>query len=64
MSDDEITPQLLTAQQIATLLAISKRQIWRLADRGVLPGRITIGRLTRWRKDLINKWVAAGCPGA
>ena len=53
---------LLTAAQIAVLLNISKRQVWRLVSGGQLPGLVKIGRLSRWRRDDIEKWIRAGCP--
>jgi excisionase family DNA binding protein len=57
-----VETQLLTATQVAAVLSISKRQVWRLADSGILPGKVHVGRLARWRKDAIDKWIAAGCP--
>ena len=59
-----LSPQrrLLTAAEVAHFLSISTRQVWRLADSGTLPGRVKLGHLTRWRQDVIEKWVAAGCP--
>ena len=53
---------LLKAVEVAHFLNISSRQVWRLASSGTLPGRVKLGRLTRWRRDVIEKWVAAGCP--
>jgi len=57
-----IQRRLLTAAEVAHFLNISTRQVWRLADSGTLPGRVKLGRLTRWRLDAIEKWIAAGCP--
>jgi excisionase family DNA binding protein len=54
--------QLLTAENIAEMLGISKRQVWRLASGGQLPGRVKLGRLTRWRRDDVQRWIDAGCP--
>ena|SRR5262249_27224481 len=53
---------LLKATEVAHFLNISSRQVWRLASSGTLPGRVKLGRLIRWRRDVIEKWVAAGCP--
>jgi predicted DNA-binding transcriptional regulator AlpA len=53
---------LLKAAEVAHFLNISSRQVWRLASSGTLPGRVKLGRLTRWRRDVIEKWIAAGCP--
>jgi excisionase family DNA binding protein len=57
-----VAPHLLTALQVATMLGVSKRQVWRLASAGILPGRIKIGKLVRWRRDEIERWIVKGCP--
>ena len=57
-----VQAQLLTADQVAGMLNISKRQVWRLADSGILPGRVRLGRLARWRRDAVEKWISEGCP--
>jgi excisionase family DNA binding protein len=54
--------QLLTAETIAEMLGISKRQVWRMASGGQLPRRVKLGRLTRWRRDDVQRWIDAGCP--
>jgi excisionase family DNA binding protein len=53
---------LLTARQIAALLQCSVRQIWRLSEAGILPARRKIGRVVRWRRAEIERWIEAGCP--
>ena len=54
--------QLLRAADVSRLLNISKRQVYRLADAGHLPGRVKLGKLTRWDREAIEKWIKAGCP--
>jgi excisionase family DNA binding protein len=54
--------QLLTAAQIAQLMAVSERTVWRLVSSGKLMPPIKIGGVTRWRQSDILSWVAAGCP--
>jgi excisionase family DNA binding protein len=53
---------LLTASQVASMLSVSRRQVWRLASAGILPGRVKIGKLVRWRRDEIERWIVKGCP--
>ncbi len=53
---------LLTVQQVAKLINCSTRHVRRLADRGAMPHPVRIGTLIRWRRDEIERWVAAGCP--
>lgn len=55
-------PVLISAETIAEMLGISKRQVWRLASSGHLPGRVKLGRLTRWRRADIQRWIESGCP--
>jgi predicted DNA-binding transcriptional regulator AlpA len=51
------------ADDLADLLTISKRQVWRLRDAGLLPGCIRIGQAAvRWRRADIDVWIARGCP--
>ena len=44
---------LLTADEAARSLAISKRTLWRLVSAGQLPAPLHIGRAARWRRDEI-----------
>lgn len=44
--------QIMTASEVATLLQVHIRTVYRLADRGMLPGS-RIGRGWRFRKEEI-----------
>ena len=50
-----------TAGNIAILLQCSERHVWRMNDSNLIPGRIKLGRLVRFSKKLVDKWIAAGC---
>ena len=57
--------ELLTAQELAALLKISMRQLWRLRDSGTIPLPMAIGdggRTLRWSADTITRWVNDGMP--
>ncbi len=54
--------RLLTADDVAHLLAISKSSVWRLRDRGLIPKPARIGSLVRWRGADIDEWIERGCP--
>jgi predicted DNA-binding transcriptional regulator AlpA len=56
------TPAVYDVGDLAALLLISERQVWRLSDRGAIPGRIHIGRSARWLRTTIDRWLADGCP--
>jgi len=55
-------PLLLRAQELARLLSISLRTLWRLHSAGSLPRPMRLGAAVRWRADEVKQWIAAGCP--
>ena len=55
-------PLLLSASELATLLGISGRTVWRLDASGKLPKAVRIGGAKRWRRLEIEAFVNAGCP--
>lgn len=57
-----MTCELLNAVQLAELLNISERTLYRLKSRGSLPTPILLGGSVRWRRAEILEWVACGCP--
>jgi excisionase family DNA binding protein len=63
MSTDT-TPLLISAAELASLLGISERTLWRLLSARRLPQPLRLGRNTRWRADEIRRWIDSGCPDA
>jgi predicted DNA-binding transcriptional regulator AlpA len=57
-----IQPILLSAKEVATLLHVSVRHIWRLRASAKLPGPLKLGGALRWREKDIVEWVSANCP--
>lgn len=55
---------LYTADEVADRLQCSVRHVWRMHDDGRLPAALRIGRLVRWPRPLIDRWIADGCPRA
>ncbi|MCC6970887.1 MAG: helix-turn-helix domain-containing protein [Phycisphaerales bacterium] len=53
-------PTLLRARDVAALLAISVRCVWRLAASGDLPRPIRLGGSTRWRAHELEEFIARG----
>ena len=41
---------LLRAPEVARMLAVDTRTVWRWASAGVIPGPLRIGGATRWRR--------------
>ena len=63
-SKTEHRPAALTANanQVAAMLGVSVRQVWRLHATGRLPRAIRLGNCVRWRRAEIEAFVEAGCP--
>ena len=58
-TEDENQPILLTAKQVAYLLGLSERSIWRLSGAGDLPAPIALGRSKRWYRKSLDEFAAA-----
>ena len=54
--------ELITANQLAKLLSISERTLYRLKSTGQLPALIVLGGSVRWRLTEVRDWIANGCP--
>jgi excisionase family DNA binding protein len=53
-----MTEPLLTAVQVAELLAVPKTRVWSMSRRGEIP-TVRIGRRElRYRPDDIERWIA------
>ena len=55
-------PRLISAAELAEMMQISERTLWRLQSAGKLPRPVRIGRSTRWRLEEIREWIERGCP--
>ncbi len=53
---DEGIPELLTASEVARVLRISERSVWRLCADGKLPSPLHVGGAARWKKSDIEEW--------
>jgi excisionase family DNA binding protein len=56
-----VQPALYTVDDVANLLQCSARNVWKMNDRGALPGEVRVGKLVRWRVSDINAWIQRGC---
>ncbi len=61
MSTDT-SPVLLTAEEVAAMLGVSERTLWRLLSAGKVPKPVRFGRNTRWREAEVKEWIESGCP--
>jgi excisionase family DNA binding protein len=55
-------PLLIAADEVAAMLDISTRTLWRLVSAKRVVAPVRIGGSTRWRRAEVEAWVAAGCP--
>lgn len=54
--------RMVTAKELAHILALSKRSIFRTTAAGKLPRPYKIGGAIRWRLSDIERWQNMGCP--
>jgi predicted DNA-binding transcriptional regulator AlpA len=60
--DTDPKPVLINAEELARIMDISERTLWRLLSGGKVPQPVRIGRNTRWRLAEVEEWIASGCP--
>ena len=53
---------LLTVEELAALLKISVRSVWRMQSAHQIPKPVRLAGSVRWRLSEIQDWVDAGCP--
>lgn len=51
--------QVLTIEELAAYLKISKSTLYKLAQNGEVPGQ-KVGKHWRFRRDIIDQWMAEG----
>ncbi len=62
METRERAAVLIPAEEVAAMLGVSERTLWRLLSAGKLPEPVRIGRSTRWRAAEVREWIERGCP--
>jgi excisionase family DNA binding protein len=58
----EQVPALLDVRAVARLLGCSERMVYRQSDAGRMPAPVKLGRLTKWRRAELERWIEDGCP--
>jgi predicted DNA-binding transcriptional regulator AlpA len=53
---------LIGARELAALLSWSVRSVRRGNAAGLLPPPVKVGGSVRWRREEVERWIAAGCP--
>ncbi|MCZ6654695.1 MAG: helix-turn-helix domain-containing protein [Planctomycetota bacterium] len=54
--------ELLNVQEVAAVLKVSPRTVYRLSDSRGMPRPYKLGALVRWSRVAVEEWVANGCP--
>lgn len=58
----EVRSRLIPANELAEMLQVSTRTLWRLLSTGRLIRPVKIGAATRWRLSEVEDWISKGCP--
>ncbi len=58
----KLLPELLNAKQVAGMLNVSQRTLYRLKDGNQLPKEVELGSSVRWRRREVIQWIDQGCP--
>jgi len=54
---------LVTSKELAKMLSVSERTIWRMAKEKQLPRAVTLGKKSvRWKLVDITDWISMDCP--
>ena len=59
-ANNPVLDRLLTVHEVAKLLGISTRQIWKLVKLGQVPAPLKLARSARWRQTEIFSFIANG----
>lgn len=66
MTNNQETPSnndvLITAAETAKMCGVSRSSLYKLVSSGRAPKPIKLGRASRWPRQGILDWIAAGCP--
>lgn len=54
--------RMITQDELAGLLNVSRRTIIRMRQCGRIPKETAICRKVQWDRVIIDEWITAGCP--
>ncbi len=52
---------LIDSKEVAKMLGISDRTLWRMRQEGMIIKPVSIGKAVRWNIDHLKKWIDEGC---
>ncbi|MCC6486352.1 MAG: helix-turn-helix domain-containing protein [Candidatus Hydrogenedentes bacterium] len=53
--------ELLSVREVASMLDLCERSVYRMADAGKMPRPLKLGARSLWRRRELQDWVDAGC---
>lgn len=56
MNNADGIPELMTAREVAQVLRISERSVWRLCAEKKIPSPLHVGGAARWKKQDFEQW--------
>jgi predicted DNA-binding transcriptional regulator AlpA len=59
---DSLPAKLMNVKELAVELKVSERHVHRMKDAGLIPPPLRLGGAVRWDRDVIYRWIEAGCP--
>ncbi len=59
VDDAPVTDRLLTADEVAAMLRVTKAWVYAETRRGDLP-HVRLGRYVRYREPAVRRWIEAG----
>lgn len=62
MSSIKNLPLWLTTKQACGLINVSLAKFERMKAAGLLPAHVAMGRVHRWSREELEKWLEAGAP--
>lgn len=57
-----VEADLIRVSELASLLNVSVRTVWRLQSCGNIPQPVRLGGAVRWRLQEVRDWINQGCP--
>ncbi len=61
-SGTDVESPLIDVNEFAAKLSCSTKHVRRMADSGRCPPAIRLGGCHRWTRQVVDDWIAAGCP--
>ncbi|GMV95129.1 MAG: hypothetical protein AMXMBFR82_49070 [Candidatus Hydrogenedentota bacterium] len=60
--EQDTAKELLNVKEVADMLDLCQRSVWRMSDAGKMPRPVKLGSRSLWRKRELLSWLDAGCP--